>query len=335
MPRLGTAPNNQVCLLSEDERRQQNEGRFSDMRVFRRSDGRRLPAGAMAQLRAASATRLREQARAARRRAALLLPLVVGVILITRYPKTLFHLDEPVRLACAFALVGLGAWFARDFGRALYPAMTRRVDPATAGTIGFLVRFGLLVTAVLVSLHMAGLTPRTLAVGGAATAIVLGLAAQTTIGNVFAGMLLLSVQPFRVGDRVRLQAGNLAGIVEGTVSQLGLLYVTLTHGDDVILVPNNTVMSAAIVPLREPGKVDLRARLRPGIKPSELQRMIEQTVTIPTRDHPHIELEEVDDAEVVMRVTATPVANADGPKLADEVLAAVDAATKATNGSGR
>jgi small conductance mechanosensitive channel len=58
----------------------------------------------------------------------------------------------------------------------------------------------------------------------------------------------------------------------------------------------------------------------------------EETVTIPTRDHPHIELEEVDDNEVVMRVTATPASNADGPKLADEVLAAVDAATRATNG---
>jgi small conductance mechanosensitive channel len=303
------------------------------MPLFRRSDGRRSPAEAMAQLKAASATHLRERAAAARRRALLLLPLVVGVLMVNHYRMTLFHLDEPVRLACSLALVGLGAWFARDFGRALTPAMTKRVDQGTAGTIGFLVRLVLLVIAVLVALRIAGLTPRTLAVGGAVTAIVLGLAAQTTIGNLFAGLLLLSVQPFRVGDRVRLQAGNLAGRVEGTVTQLGLLYVTLTHGDDVILIPNNTVVAAAIVPLREPGGVDLRARLRPGIKPSELQRLIEEMVTIPTRDHPHIELEEVDDTEVVMRVTATPASHEDGPRLADEVLAAVDAATKATNGS--
>jgi small-conductance mechanosensitive channel len=208
--------------------------------------------------------------------------------------------------------------------------MAKRVDPGTAGTIGFLVRLVLLVAAVLVALRMAGLTPRTLAVGGAVTAIVVGLAAQSTIGNLFAGLLVLSVQPFRVGDRVRLQAGNLAGQIEGTVQQLGLLYVTLAQGDDVILVPNNTVVMAAIVPLRQPGGVDLRARLRPGIKPSEVQRLIEETVQVPTRDHPQIELEEVDDDEVVMRITATPASNADGPQLADEVLAAVDAAT---NGS--
>jgi hypothetical protein len=109
--------------------------------------------------------------------------------------------------------------------------------------------------------------------------------------------------------------------------------VTLTQGQDVILVPNNTVVMAAIVPLREPGKVDLLARLRPGVKPSELQRVIEESVTVATREHPHIHLEEIDDHEVVMRVTATPAADADGPKLADEVLAAVDAVTRA-NGNG-
>jgi len=219
---------------------------------------------------------------------------------------TLFNLDEPVRLACALALVGLGAWFARDAGRAVGPALARHVDVGTAGTIGFILRLVLLVAALLVALRIAGLTPRTLAVGGAVTAIVLGLAAQSTIGNLFAGLLLLSVQPFRVGDRVRLQAGNLAGVLEGTVSQLGLLYVTLTQGDDVILVPNNTVVAAAIVPLKNPGGVDLRARLRPGIKPSEVQRMIEETVQVPTRESPQIELEEVDDSEVIMRITATP-----------------------------
>ena len=82
--------------------------------------------------------------------------------------------------------------------------------------------------AVLVGLRIAGLTPHELAVGGAVTAIVLGLAAQQTIGNLFAGLLLMSVRPFRLGDRVRLQAGALAGIVEGTVTQFGLLYVTLS-----------------------------------------------------------------------------------------------------------
>ena len=300
---------------------------------FRRQDGARSPAQAMQQLRAASAVHLRERARRARRTALLLAPLVVGVLLVEHYRRELFGLDAPIRLICAAALVGLGAWFARDFARAVADPLMKKVDPGTAGTIGFLLRLVLLIIATVAALRIAGLPARTLAAGGVASAVIFGLAAQTTLGNLFAGLLLLSVRPFRVGDRVRLQAGNLAGVVEGTVSSLGLLYVTLTHGEDVILVPNNTVVSAAIVPLREPGKVDLRARLRPGVKPSDLQRVIEDSVTTPTREQPHIHLEEVDDHEVVMRVEATPMSDADGPQLADEVLAAVDAVTRA-NGNG-
>jgi small conductance mechanosensitive channel len=41
----------------------------------------------------------------------------------------------------------------------------------------------------------------------AVTAIVVGLAAQQTFGNLFAGIVLLSARPFRIGERIRLQGG--------------------------------------------------------------------------------------------------------------------------------
>src|SRR4051812_993988 len=138
------------------------------MPVFRRQDGRRSPAEAMQQLRAASAVHLRERARRARRTALLLAPLVAGVLLVNHYRVQLFGLDEPVRLLCSVALVGLGALFARDFGRALSEPLTRRVDPGTAGTIGFLVRPILLGGAAVVSLRMAGGSARAPAGGGGA-----------------------------------------------------------------------------------------------------------------------------------------------------------------------
>jgi len=95
----------------------------------------------------------------------------------------------------------------------------------------------------------------------------------------------------------------------------------------VMMVPNSTVLMSAIVPLKEPAAVDLRARLRPEIKPSELQRLLEQNVSVATRDAPHIAVEEVDDEEVIMRVTAMPERHEDGPRLADEVLAAISEVT--------
>ena len=48
---------------------------------------------------------------------------------------------------------------------------------------------------------------------------VFGLAAQQTLGNLIAGMVLISARPFKVGDRVRLQAGGIAGQIEGVVAR--------------------------------------------------------------------------------------------------------------------
>jgi hypothetical protein len=90
-----------------------------------------------------------------------------------------------------------------------------------------------------------------------------------------------------------------------------------------MMIPNNVVLSAAVVPLREPSGVDLRARLRPDVKPSMVQRMIEDAVKTPVRYEPRIDLEEVDSDEVVVRITATPDSESDGPRLADEILAAI------------
>lgn len=264
----------------------------------------------------------------ARRHLVVLLPLVAATIAAYIYRKEIFGLDTPIRVAAALVLLGLGWAVARDLGRFVAPTLFRRMDSATAGTVGFLIRLVFLVVAALVALRLAGLQPETLAVGGAITAVIFGLAAQQTLGNLIAGLVLISVQPFRVGDRVRLQAGNLAGQLEGVVASLGLLYTTFAQGEDSILVPNTTVLSSAIVPLREPAAIDLRARLRPDVRPSEVQALLEGAVRTPVRSEPRISLEEIDSDEVVVRIAATPVSQADGPRLADEILAAIAAVTR-------
>jgi small conductance mechanosensitive channel len=273
-----------------------------------------------------------QRARRAKWELALLVPLFALTLAAYVQRERIFGVDTPVRVAAAVAMVILGWALARDLGRFTAPVLFRRMDPGTAGTTGFLLRLVFIVVAAILALRVAGLNPGTLAVGGAVGAVVLGLAAQQTLGNVIAGIVLIGVRPFKVGDRVRLQAGGLAGQVEGVVSSLGLLYTTLAQSGDLVMVPNNVVLSAAVVPLREPASVDLRARLRPDVKPSDVQAMLESSINTPVRGEPSIALEEIDADEVVVRIQATPLADADGPKLADEVLAAVGAATHEENG---
>lgn len=275
-----------------------------------------------------------QRARTARRELIVLVPLLAVTLFAYFRREELFGLDTPVRVAAAVVMLMLGWALGRAIGRFSAPALFRRMDPATAGTVGFLMRLAFVGLAALLSLRLAGLKPETLAVGGAITAVVVGLAAQQTLGNLIAGLVLISARPFRVGERVRLQAGGLAGQLEGTVATLGLLYTILTQGDDSIMVPNNVVLSAAVVPLREPAAVDLRARLRPDVRPSQLQALLEESITTPVRNEPHIALEEIDRGEVIMRVAATPLADADGPRLADEVLGAIESLTRGSERAG-
>jgi len=234
----------------------------------------------------------RRAVRRARIESLVLLPALAGVLAVYDQRAALFspEWDRAVRLLTAIAMMAMGWQFAGDVGRALGPLLFRRLEPASAGTVGFLLRPATVVAATSLALRVAGLTPHTLAFGGALSAVVVGLAAQQTLGNLFAG-------------------------------------TTFAVGDDAIMVPNSVVLNVAIVPLREPDGIDLRARLRPGLTPLDVQELLQSEVETPMRETPRITLEELDGDEVVVRISATPERPADGPRLASEVLEVVGAQT--------
>jgi small conductance mechanosensitive channel len=254
--------------------------------------------------------------------AAILIALIAGVLVCFGERKALFPgYGLEVRIATVVLLVFFGWALARMLARGFAPALYRRLEPGTAGTIGFLVRLVTILAMTIVALRIAGLQGGTLAVGGGFTAVVVGLAAQQVLGNLLAGLVLITNRPFRVGERVRLQAGPLAGQLEGVVGQLGLFYTTLVSGADRILVPNSVLLQSAVTPLREPERVEFRARFGSHTSPREVQEKIEESIDVPLRYPPHIAVEELDRDDVVLRIVATPLNPRDGGKLAEEVLA--------------
>jgi small-conductance mechanosensitive channel len=230
---------------------------------------------------------------------------------------------EWIRLGTVAVLVLVGSAAVHWLGSAFSPRLYRRLDPATAGTVGFIVRLLATAAVVIVALRIAGVQASTLALGGAFTAVVFGLAAQQALGGVFAGIVLQSTRPFRVGERVRLVGGGAAGSLEGTVSSLGLFYTTLSQGADRLKVPNSVLLSLIVVPLREPDKVDVRAHFTDGASPQRVEQSLLRSITVPTRYRPSVSLEEIDPDGVTLRVQATPLRPEHGSQLAEEVLGAL------------
>jgi small conductance mechanosensitive channel len=265
-----------------------------------------------------------------------LIPLTVNGKAVTVKGKAVFvpqhhhwigvHDQTVITVLAVIAVLALGLLISREVAH-LTPVLFRRMDPAMAGTVAFLIRLVAILLTVFGGLAAAGASLATLALGGAFTAVIFGLAAQQTLGNLFAGIVLITARPFRVGERVRLQAGAVGGTIEGIVSSLGLLYTTFARGQDRIKVPNNVVLSAVVVPLREPEAINVRVHLSTGVSLAQAQEILAANVSTPTSRQPSLLLEEVDGESVIVRVQATPEHHADGAKLADEIIAALTEVT--------
>jgi small conductance mechanosensitive channel len=234
--------------------------------------------------------------------------------------------ETPITIVAVLLVLALGWLISRDLAK-VAPAIFRRMDPSTAGTVEFAIRFISVAVTVLAALAVGGISLQALAVGGGFAAVVFGLAAQQTLGNLFAGMVLLSARPFRLGERVRLQAGVLAGSLEGVVSSLGLLYTTLSRGDERLMIPNTVVLSSTVMPLREPNPVDVKVTLNSGVSLTHVQSILDTNISVDTRNAPTVILEEINGDSMVVRVRAIPERTSDGARLADQVIAALVSVT--------
>jgi small-conductance mechanosensitive channel len=123
------------------------------------------------------------------------------------------------------------------------PGEARRIGPLAliVSAIGYLV----VILAILGALEIP--VGRVL-LGGALTGIILGIAAQQSLGNFFAGIVLLAVRPFSVGERVVLKSGPLGGEYEGIVTEMSMFYVHMMTDQGPVLLPNAGVLGAAIGP---------------------------------------------------------------------------------------
>jgi small-conductance mechanosensitive channel len=147
--------------------------------------------------------------------------------------------------AAGFFVFGMAAAFGLS-GKAssgLRPA----IGQAHAGIVRYAVLLGSLFIFLVVGLQLLRIPIGQLIVGGAVTGVLIGIAAQQSLANLFAGLVLLFAHPFRVGDHVRFRAGVLSGQIEGIITDISLTYVRLDTEEGRVLIPNAQALSAAVL----------------------------------------------------------------------------------------
>jgi small-conductance mechanosensitive channel len=132
------------------------------------------------------------------------------------------------------------------------------VQPVTGRAHAAVVRYTIVlvgsVAVLFITLGLLDVPLDQLLVGGAVTSIILGIAAQQALGNVFSGLVLLFSHPFDVGDTVSFRSGAFSGQIEGIVTEIGISYVRLETTDGVLRLPNSQVLAAAVGPAGNTGQ---------------------------------------------------------------------------------
>ncbi len=140
----------------------------------------------------------------------------------------------------ALALIVAGYFIASWAQRGLEKAFkrTRRVDPTLAPVIGATIRYSIFIVVAIAALGQLGVATTSLLAALGAAGLAIGLALQGTLQNIAAGIMILWLRPFRVGEYVD------NGTIAGTVREVGLFATLLDTYDGIFrFVPNSDLWS--------------------------------------------------------------------------------------------
>jgi len=167
--------------------------------------------------------------------------------------------DEVLALE-AGAVVLIAYASARAFTSAANEVLRRRGQVQHGATIRIFLNLLVAIIAVLALFELAGVSAESIFLGSAFIGIILGLAAQTVLSNVFAGLLLVLANPFRPGDRVSFISSSYGAFApsyphemvypsySGTIQDVELLYTILRlDAGGIAKVPNSVVLGALVL----------------------------------------------------------------------------------------
>ena len=147
-------------------------------------------------------------------------------------------------LLSGLVIIILGLWFSGRISSLIRTRLSRikSVDATLSPVIASVIRYIILLIAFVAGLGSFGIeTTSIIAVIGAA-GLAVGLALQGTLSNVAAGVMLLFLRPFKVGDWME------TGTVSGTVNEIGLFSTIINTFDNIyISVPNSSIWGSIII----------------------------------------------------------------------------------------
>jgi small conductance mechanosensitive channel len=185
------------------------------------------------------------------------------------------------KLISAIAVWIIGGWVIHMMGKALNKSLSKRkeVDATLAKYAENGANVALRILLVIIILGILGFETTSFAALLAAAGIAIGAAWGGLLANFAAGIFLVFLRPFKVGDFVSV------GGATGSIVEVGLFVTAINTPDNVrVYVGNNAIFSGNIQNFSTNTfrRVDLTAQLAHSVDPAEaIQRLREKVTAIP------------------------------------------------------
>jgi small conductance mechanosensitive channel len=143
----------------------------------------------------------------------------------------------------AMLLLIAGLWFAGFAQRGALRLIQRtgKIDPTLETAFAVVVRYAIMVVVIVAVLSQLGIQTTSILAALGAAGLAIGLALQGTLANVAAGLMLLWLRPFKLGDYIDADG------VAGTVKAIGLFSTELHSWDGIFqFVPNSQLWNKRV-----------------------------------------------------------------------------------------
>jgi small conductance mechanosensitive channel len=205
-----------------------------------------------------------------------------------------------LNILVALVIFIVGRQIARILSRALDRMMERSsVDVSLRKFLGDVVYAVMLVAVIIAALDAVGVrTTAVIAVLGAA-GLAIGLALQGSLSNFAAGVMLIVLRPYKVGDLVTI--GKYLGRIEA-IRVFQTILITLDHRE--VTIPNGQIITQPIENLSALGRrrVDLIVSVAQATDLSRVRELLENVIVADPRIQqspaPTIDIAEITDTGV-------------------------------------
>ena len=136
--------------------------------------------------------------------------------------------------------------------------VSKRTMAAAGGAVRLVTTAAGYVTIICAELDLLSVEIGKVLLGAGVVGVVIGIAAQQSLSNVFASVVLLLAKPFVVGDDIRIRSGAMGGIFDAHVLGVSLTYVTVRTDDGIVKIPNSVMLGTAV------GTVTPKAKEQPA-----------------------------------------------------------------------